>query len=193
MRLPADRNSRGHDDPQEARRPPQPPLARRRRHALVRPPLAAAPDRLRRRRLAGQAGDRHHQHLERDQPLSRASAFARRQRQARRVAGRRLPDRIAGDLAVGELRQTVNDDVPQFPRHGDRRAPAQSSDRRRGVDGRLRQDHARPGHGRGQHGAPRDLHSGWPDAARELEWPISRLRLRCLEILDREARRQHHR
>ena len=52
----------------EARRPPQPPLARRVRHALVRPPFAAAPDRLRRRRLDRQAGDRHHQHLERINP-----------------------------------------------------------------------------------------------------------------------------
>ena len=38
-----------------------------------------------------------------------------------------------------------------------------------------------------------DLHSGRPDAARQLERQLSRLRLRRLEILDREARRQHHR
>ena len=184
---------RGSNDPQEARRSPQPPLARRCRHALVRPSLAAAPDRLRRRRLAGQAGDRHHQHLERDQSVPRASAFARRQRQTRRAAGRRLPDRIAGDLAVGNFRQAVDDDVPQLPRHGDGGVAAQPSARRRGADGRLRQDHARPRHGRDQHGDSSDLHSGRTDAARQLEWPISRLRLRRLEILDREARRQHHR
>ena len=140
-----------------------------------------------------QAGDRHHQHLERDQSVPRAPALARRERQARRAAGRRLPDRAAGDLAVGNLRQAVDHDVPQLPRHGDRGAAAQPSARRRGADGRLRQDHAGPGHGRDQHGHPGDLHSGRPDAARQLERPISRLRLRRLEILDREARRQHHR
>ena len=42
--------------------------------AFVRSPLAAAPVRLRCRRLGRPAGHRHHQHLERDQRLSRALA-----------------------------------------------------------------------------------------------------------------------
>ena len=45
--------------------------------AFVRSPLAAAPVRLRCRRLGRPAGHRHHQHLERDQFLSRALALAR--------------------------------------------------------------------------------------------------------------------
>ena len=158
-----------HDPTQEARRPAQPPLARRRRHALVRPPLAAAPDRLRRRRLDRQAGDRDHQHLERHQSLPHASAQPRREREARRAAGRRLPDRAAGDVAVGNHGEADHDDVPQLPRHGDGGAAAQSSARRRGADGRLRQDHARPGHGRDQHGPSGDLHPGRTDAARQLD------------------------
>ena len=124
----------------------------------------------------GQAGDRHHQHLERDQSVPRASALARRQRQARRVAGRRLPDRTSGDLAVGDLREAVHHAVSQFAGDGDRGAAAQPSARRRGADGRLRQDHAGPGHGRDQHGHSGDLHSGRPDAARQLERPISSAR-----------------
>ena len=70
---------------------------------------------------------------------------------------------------------------------------AQPSDRRRGADGRLRQDHARPRHGRDQHGPAGDLRAGRPDAARQLARRDARLRLRRLEILGREARRQHHR
>ena len=42
-------------------------------------------------------------------------------------------------------------------------------------------------------GLPCDLHPGRADAARQLERPVSRLRLRRLEILDGKARRQHHR
>ena len=174
-------------------RPAQPPLARRRRHALVRPPLAAARGRLRRRRLGRQAGHRHHQYLERHQSVPRASARARRKREARRAAGRRLPDRIAGDLARRNLRQADHHALSQLAGDGDGGTAAQPSDRRRGADGRLRQDHARPDHGRDQHGHPGDLHAGRPDAARQLARRISRLRLRRVEILDREARRQHHR
>ena len=76
------------------------------------------------------------------------------------------------ELPAMSLSETVREaddhDVPQLPRHGDRGAAAQPSDRRRGADGRLRQDHARPGHGRDQHGHSGDLHSGRPDAARQL-------------------------
>ena len=39
-------------------------------------------------------------------------------------------------------------------------------DRRRGPDGRLRQDHARPGHGRGQRGYAADLPARRSDVAR---------------------------
>ena len=50
-----------------------------------------------------------------------------------------------------------------------------------------------PDHGRDQHGHSGDLRAGRPDAARQLARAVSRLRLRRLEILDGEARRQHHR
>src|ERR1041385_3301069 len=135
---------RGCNDQEEARRPSQPPLARRQRHAFVRPSLAAAPDRLRRRRLDRQAGDRHHQHLERDQSLPFASPLPRRERQARRAAGGRLPDRIAGDVAVGNHGEADHYALSQFSGDGDRGALALASARRRGADGWLRQDHARP-------------------------------------------------
>ena len=161
------------------------------RSALVRPPLAAAPVRLRQGRLGRQAGNRHHQHLERDQRLPWASARARRGRQTRRLAGGRISDRIAGDVARGAVRKTLDHALPQFPRHGGGGAAAQPSDRRRGADGRLRQDHARADHGRDQHGHPGDLRARRPDAARQLARPDAGLRLRRLEILGREARRKN--
>ena len=182
-----------HDLPQTPGRPAQPSLARRQRPALVRPSLAAAPVRLRRRGLGRQAGDRHHQHLERDQRLPRASARARREREARRAAGRRLPGRAAGDVARRAVREALDHALSQFPGDGGRGAAAQPSDRRRGAARRLRQDHARPDHGRDQHGHAGDLRAGRPDAARQLARRVSRLRLRRVEILDGEARRQHHR
>ena len=47
-------------------------------------------------------------------------------------------------MSLAELMQKpTTDDVPQLPRDGDRGAAALLSGRRRGADGRLRQDHAR--------------------------------------------------
>ena len=112
--------------------------------ALVRPPLAAAQIGYDAEDWTRQAGHRHHQYLERHQSLPRASACARREREARRAAGRRLPDRIAGDVAAGDLRQAHHHALSQFAGDGDRGTAAQPSARRRGADGRLRQDHARP-------------------------------------------------
>ncbi len=56
-------------------------------------------------------------------------------------------------------------------------------------------DKTTPGldHGRDQHGRAGDLRAGRADAARQLARAVSRLRLGCLEILDGEAGRQHHR
>ena len=118
---------------------------------------------------------------------------ARREREARRAAGWRLPGRTAGDVARRNLRQADHHALSQFPGDGDRGIAAQPSARRRGADGRLRQDHAGPVDGRDQHGHSGDLRAGRADAARQLERPVSRLRLRRLEVLDREARRQHQR
>ena len=67
-----------------------------------------------------------------------------------------------------ELRQADHHDVPQHAGDGDGGAAALPSGRRRGADGRLRQDHAGPAAGRHQHEHPGDLHAGRPDAARQL-------------------------
>ena len=163
------------------------------RSALVRPSLAAAPVRLRPRRLGRQAGHRHHQHLERHQRLPRPFARAGGGRQTRRLSGRRLSDRAACDVARRAVRQTVDHALPQLPRHGVRGVAALPSDRWRGADGRLRQDHARPADGCGQHGRAGDLRAGRADAARQLARPDARLRLRRVEILGRKTRRPHRR
>ena len=139
--------------------------------------------RLRRDRFPRQAGDRDRQYLERHQFLPHASARPRRGREARRASGRRFPGRIAGDVAVGTLRQTVDHALSQFAGDGDGRAVAQPSDRWRSADGGLRQDHAGFGDGRDQHGHPRDLCAGRAAAARQLAWPGARFRLRRVEIL----------
>ena len=125
--------------------------------------------------------------------MPRASARARGERETRRAAGRRLSGRTAGDVARRNLRQAHHHALSQFPGDGDRGTAAQSSARRRSADGRLRQDHARPVDGRDQHGHSGHLCAGRPDASRQLERPVSRLRLRRMEVLDREARRQHQR
>ena len=52
-----------------------------------------------------------------------------------------------------------------------------ASGRRRGADGRLRQDHAGPAAGRDQHEHPRDLPARRADAARQLAGQGARLRL----------------
>ena len=66
--------------PQDARGTAQPPLVRGGRPALLRPPLAHRADGLSTAGLRGQAGDRHHQHLERPQPLPRAFPRSGRRR-----------------------------------------------------------------------------------------------------------------
>ena len=125
--------------------------------------------------------------------MPRPSARARRGREARRLAGRRLSDRAAGDVACRAVREAFDHALPQPPRHGMRGTAAQPSDRRRRADGRLRQDHARPDHGRDLDGTAGDLRAGGPDAARQLARPHARLRLRRLEILGRKTRRQYRR
>ena len=144
-------------------------------------------------RLDRQAGHRHRQYLERHQFLPHPSARARRGRETRRAAGRRLADRIAGDVAVGTLRQAVDHALSQPAGDGGGGTAAQPSDRRRGAARRLRQDHARPDHGRDQHGRAGDLRAGRSAVARQLARPGARLRLGRLEILGREARRPHQR
>ena len=58
--------------------------------------------------------------------------------------------------------------VPQFPGDGDGGTDPRAPDRRRGADGRLRQDHAGGADGRALGQRPRDLRPRRPDAARPL-------------------------
>ena len=143
-------------------------LVRGERPALFRPSLAHGADGLRTRRLRGQAGDRDHQHLERHQRLPHAFQAAGRGGEARRVGGGRLSGRIAGDDAVRAVPEADDDDVSQLSGDGGGGGFALLSCRRRGADGRLRQDHARAAHGRDLDESPGDLHAGGPDAARQL-------------------------
>ena len=66
-------------------------------------------------------------------------------------------------------------------------------DRRRGADGRLRQDDARAAHGRLVDGPAVDLRAGRADAARPLGRHHARLGQRHLEVLGGPARRGDHR
>ena len=136
--------------------------------ARVRPSLAHRADGLRPLRLRRQAGHRDPQHLERHQPVPRAFQAARRGRQARRLAGRRVSGRAAGDDAVRAVPEADDDALPQLPRDGDRGAAALVSGRRRRADGRLRQDDAGADHGRDVDEPAGDLHAGRSDAARRL-------------------------
>ena len=87
-------------DPQDSRGTAQPSLVWREGPARVRPPFAHGADGLSPLRLRGQAGDRHHQHLERHQPLSQPLQAARGRGQARHLAGRRLSGGNAGHEPV---------------------------------------------------------------------------------------------
>ena len=96
-----------------------------------------------RRRHGGQAGHRDPQYLERRQPLPRALPAARRGREARRVAGRRLPDGDPAAHARRDLHEADDDALSQPPGDGGRRSHARVSGRRRHPARRLRQDRAR--------------------------------------------------
>ena len=174
-------------------RPPLRPLVRPRRPPQLRPSLAHHADGLRPGRLPGQADHRHPQHLVRPQSLPRPLQAAGRGREARRAPGRRLPGRDAGDHALRDLHEADDDALPQPARHGDRGADPRASGRWRRADGRLRQDHARPDHGRALGRTPDDLPARRTDAARQLCRPDPRLGLRRLEVLGRAPRRQDHR
>src|SRR5262249_8609573 len=116
------------------------------------------------------------------------SARACARGKAWRAAGRRLSGRIAGNVAVRAVRETLDDALSQSAGDGDRRAFTQPSDRWRRPAGWLRQDHAWPDHGRNQHGTSGNLRARWPAIAWKLARAATRLRVRRLEILGREAR-----
>ena len=126
--------------------------------------------------------------------LPHALQAARRGREARRPAGRRLPDGAAGAVAVGELRQADHHALPQPAGDGGRGAAARPSGRRRRADGRLRQDHARRCcMGAISAGLPAIYLPAGPMLRGNWKGKVLGSRLRRLEILGRAPRRQDHR
>jgi dihydroxy-acid dehydratase len=87
------------------------------------------------------------------------------------------------------IRQADDDAVPQPARDRDRGAAAQPSGRRRGADGRLRQDHARAADGRDQHGLPCIYLPAGPMLRGNWKGKRARLGLRRVEVLGRAPRR----
>src|SRR5215204_7066183 len=139
---------KGEHEPEEGgRRAAQPPLVRGARPALVRPPLADQADGLRRGGLQREAGRRDHQHLERYKLLPHPLQGEGRGGQTWRLAGWWVSGRTSGDVSLRAVPETLDDAVQELPRHGDRGAIALLSHRRRGVDGRLRQDYTGPAYG----------------------------------------------
>src|SRR3954451_23581636 len=80
------------------------PLVRTAGHAVVRSPVPHSADGFRRCRLPGQAGDRHHQYLERYQSLSHAFQAAGRGGEARRL----VVDRLNANPRVDEAHHRVS-------------------------------------------------------------------------------------
>ena len=119
------------------------------RPALLRPPLARHADGLRPGGLQGKPIIGILNTWSDAQPVPRALQGARRGREARRAAGRRLRRRAAGAVAVDEsftkpTSMLYRNMLAMETEEMIRSPPG----RRRGADGRLRQDHARPRHGR---------------------------------------------
>ena len=179
------------DGAQDTRAAAQPSLVRREGPALVRPPLAHRADGLRPPTTTrGKPVIAHHQHLERHQPLPHPLPAARRGGQARRVAGGRLPGGDAGDDALRAVPEAHHDAVPQPPRDGDRGAAALVPARRRGADGRLRQDHAGLLMGAISMDLPAIFMPAGPMLRGDWGGKHARLGLRHLEVLGRAARRE---
>ena len=168
-------------------------LVRARRSPRLRPSLARHADGLCAGGVERPPGDRDPQYLVGRAALPHAFQEPRRRRQARHPDGRRLPDGAAGAVAVGILPEADHHALPQSPGDGRRGTAARPPRRRRGADGRLRQDHAGAAARRHQHEFARDLSAGGADAARQLEGQDAGLGIRRLEILGRAARREDFR
>ena len=104
-----------------------------------------------------------------------------------------FPVELPAMTLVRAVPEADDDDVSQFSGDGGRGGFALLSGRRRGADGRLRQDHARAAHGRDLDEPAGDLYAGRPDAARLVARQCVGLRQRRLEILGGIARRHDHR
>ena len=141
--------------------------------------------------MEGPPGHRDPQHLVGRAALPHAFQDPRRRRQARHPDGGRLSDGAAGAVAVGIAAEADHHALSQHAGDGRRGIAARPSRRRRGADGRLRQDHAGAAARRHQHEHSGDLSAGRADAARQLEGQDAGLGLGRLEILGRAARREN--
>ena len=171
----------------------QPALVRRDRPALLRPSLARAADGLCARGLPRQAGDRHHQHLERSQPCH--THFPSASRRSSAASGR--PAASRSSCRRCRCRSSSSSRPPCSIATSSRWRP-RSCCAQHPVDGAVLMggcDKTTPGddHGRHLDEPAGDLHAGRADDARPLRRQDSRLRLRRLEILGREGSRQHQR
>ena len=175
----------------EPLRSPQRALVRARRSSRLRPSFARDADGLRAGGMEGPAGHCDPQHLVGCAALPHAFQEPRRRRQARYPDGRRLSDGAAGTVVVGIVPEADHHALPQHAGDGCRGIAARASGRRRGVDGRLRQNHPGPVARRHQHGYSRDLSARRSDAARQLERQDAGLGFRRLEVLGRAARRKN--
>ena len=104
-----------------------------------------------------------------------------------------FPVELPAMTLVRAVPEADDHDVPQLSGDGGGGGFALLSGRRRGADGRLRQDHAGAAHGRDLDESSGDLHARRADVARQLAWPCVGLGQRCLEILGGIARRHDHR
>ena len=125
--------------------------------------------------------------------LPHAFQDARRRCEARRAAVRRLPDRAAGAIAVGEPAEADHHALSQPAGDGRRGALARASRGWRRPHGRLRQDNAGVAAGSDQRRPADDLSAGRANAARQLERQGAGFGLGRVEILGRAPRRQDHR
>ena len=182
--LPVEKAPGTHDEPQA----PQPALVRGHRSQRLPPPGVDQGGGLHRRRLPGPPGHRDRELLERGDELQLPPPDRRRARQAGRLARRRIPARVPGDLALRAPHEADDDALPEPHVDGRGGVHPEPPLRRRRAPVGLRQDHAGHADGRGERGSPRDHGDRRPDAARDVRHRGGRLRHRPLALLGRVPR-----
>ncbi len=178
---------------EDSDRAAQLPLVRQRRPAFVQPPVARPAAGLHGRRHGREAHHRDPQHLERRQPVSRALPAARGRRQARRLAGWRLPHGDPAADARRDLHEADDHALPQPAGDGSRGSVAFVPGRWRHPARWLRQDRAGDGHGRDEREPPVHLRACRADVPRQLARAAAWIGHRRLEVLGRTPRRDDRR
>jgi hypothetical protein len=158
-------------------------MVRTRRSSFVGSPFARAAGGLHTRGHGRQARHRDPQHLERREPLPHALPPASRGRQARCVAGRRIPDGDSAPHARRNVHEAEHDALSQPARDGCGGSAPLLPRRRRRPARRLRQDGPGVADGGDEREPARHSGPGRTDAARQLARRDSRLRHRRLEVL----------